>query len=147
MNHGATQGPLTRVHVWSEAALSESEVVAIVEKLRPEAFTTVPEAPVSYSRLSPWPEELLAFLAARFHRVGVDLDVREIPSHKITTESGFSHPRSAMGDEPRSPCFPCGFARYRSVTGHPIGSGPGWQQPPGIGRKGCERTGPVFPRA
>ena len=72
VNHNSSQG-LTRVHVYAEAELSDPEVVAIVEKLCPEAFGTRPEVMVSYSRLSPWPEELLAFLAGRLHRAGVAL--------------------------------------------------------------------------
>ena len=72
MIHHSSQG-LTRIHVYSEAELSEPEVLAVVEKLCPEAFSTRPEVMVSYSRLSPWPEELLAFLVGRLHRAGVEL--------------------------------------------------------------------------
>ena len=92
MNHGATQGPLTRVHVYSAAALSESEVVAIVRKPRPEAFATVPEAAVSHSRLSPWPEEILPFLAARFHRAGVDLDGPEVRASSVEEGMAWGSP-------------------------------------------------------
>ena len=88
VNQSLMLGQLTRTHVYSKAALSESQVVAIVEKLRPEAFSTVPEVVMSYSRLSPWPEDILAFLAGRLHRAGVDLDGPE--AQAISYEEGMA---------------------------------------------------------
>lgn len=80
------QNILTRVHVYSQRAFSDAEVMSIVRKLCPQALTTFPKPKITYSCLSAWPESVPAYLVARFYSAG--FNDSDFQADKVRFEEG-----------------------------------------------------------